>query len=645
MPMQYQRPTAEIKGFLASPNRVGSPCRVHRPSRFLAFMGASCAMALSLHSCSPARIKASADAEVYSLIEEKTPAVPGMNPQFSIDQDREWDVFAGLPRVEHPLEEMGGAAEGDAGAYIISLEKALEIAVKRNRQYQNQKENVYLQALSLTLERHRYTPIFGAALGGEVQRDTRDVTEPSPFTEATGLTQDIIDQLEDLTGQPADLLNQYQAIVEEAGALAGADEPVTRIEERYQAAGETRAGVNLLLKSGGKIAIDLTSNFLRFLTGDPNTSSSSALVGTLTQPLLRGRGARVSAERLTQAERDLLYALRDFTQFRKDFSTEICTAYYGVLENLDVVRNNWRGLQNFRRSVARERALTTEGRRTPAGLGRIEQAEFNQENSWIESVRRYRESLDRFKIQLGLSTDAPVVLDEAELDCLRQEGLRHPALTAEDAIAVALAARLDLYTERDRVADAERKTAVAADALKPSLDLLVSGGIETPPDGNYTDMDVDRATWSAGFDTDLDLDKKAERNAYRAALIEQERVARNLSLAEDNIKLDVRERWRSLEQAKRNFEIALKSVELNKRRVEEQDLLAELGRATILDQVDAQNDLTASENDLTAALVRHTIARLEFWRDMGILYIKENGQWEDVVDDAIQRQPETQPTP
>ncbi|HNR29574.1 MAG TPA: TolC family protein [Candidatus Hydrogenedentes bacterium] len=582
-------------------------------------------------------MKAAADAEVYGVIQEKTPDVPGMHPEFSIEENKEWEASAGLPRVVQPREEMGESAEAEVGAWIISLEKALEIAVKRNRQYQNRKESVYLQALSLTLERHRYTPIFSAVFGGQVDRDTRDVSEASTFSQATGLTGDVLGALETLTGQPADLLNQYQAIVEEAGALAGLDRPETRIEERYRSSGQTRAGVDLLLKSGGRIAVDLTSNFLRFLTGDPSTSSSSALVGNLTQPLLRGRGSRVAAERLTQAERDLLYALRDFTQYRKDFSIEICTAYYGVLENLDVVRNNWRGLQNFRRSVARERALTVEGRRTPAGLGRIEQAEYSRENSWIESVRRYRESLDRFKIQLGLSTDAPTVLNERELESLRETGLRHPTLSAEEAVAVALAARLDLYNEHDRIADAERRVGVAADALKPSLDFVMSGSVETPPGGNYTDLDLDRTRWSAGFDTDLDLDKKAERNAYRAALIDYERASRAFTLAEDNVKLAVRERWRSLEQAKRNYEIALKSVGLNQRRVEEQDLLAELGRATVLDQVDAQNDLTASENDLTAALVRHTIARLEFWRDMGILYIKENGQWEDVVDDAVER--------
>jgi hypothetical protein len=40
--------------------------------------------------------------------------------------------------------------------------------------------------------------------------------------------------------------------------------------------------------------------------------------------------------------------------------------------------------------------------------------------------------------------------------------------------------------------------------------------------------------------------------------------------------------------------------------------------------------LINSKNERTSALVGHTIARLNFWRDMGILMIKENGQWEEL---------------
>ena len=63
--------------------------------------------------------------------------------------------------------------------------------------------------------------------------------------------------------------------------------------------------------------------------------------------------------------------------------------------------------------------------------------------------------------------------------------------------------------------------------------------------------------------------------------------------------------------------------------MEEQQLLAELGEATAQDQVDAQNDLIQSQNNLTSAIIAHTIARLGFWRDMGILYIGKDGLWEE----------------
>jgi outer membrane protein TolC len=131
---------------------------------------------------------------------------------------------------------------------------------------------------------------------------------------------------------------------------------------------------------------------------------------------------------------------------------------------------------------------------------------------------------------------------------------------------------------------------------------------------------------------DPGLDRTAERNSYRTSLISRERAARTVDQQEDEIKLQVRDSWRTLEQAKRNYEISEIGVKLAERRVEEQNLRADLGRANALDQVDAQNALNDSKNQRVQALVTHTIARLQFWNNMGILYIKDNGQWEEVQD-------------
>lgn len=593
---------------------------------------------LSGLGCSTTHHKESADRETYGIIGEKSDLVPGMEEDFSIEAGEalSGEVLAAMLEGLPKRDEEGPAFQGDGGSELgsakLSLEQALRLAVRNNRTYQNRKESLYLEALSLTLDRHDFAPIFSAVAGGAYNRSTTDIETASRFSEAVTAAGGIIAGIENITGQPAQLLTDYQQAVATLGGQLGLDEPELEIANERSVSGQTSLGASWLMRTGATFAVNLTSDFLRFITGDPRTASSSALSASIAQPLLRGAGRKVVEEQLTQAERDVLYALRDFTRFRKTFVVDVCSDYYQVLQNRDRVRNSYQSYQSFQQTVDRERALAGEGRRTQAELGRLEQALLNNENDWIDSLRRYRQALDNFKIALGLTTDAQVVLDDRELDELRRQGLRHPQVAPQDAVQVALATRLDLYTAAGEVSDAERRIAVAANALKPGLDVILSGRADSSGQDNFEELDFRRARWSAGLDLDLGLDRKAERNAYRSALIAFERAGRAYTLAEDNVKLEVRTAWRTLDQARRNYEIALQSVALGQRRVEEQDLLAELDRATALNQVDAQNDLTRAQNDLTSALVSHAVARLAFWRDMGILYIKKDGQWQEVTE-------------
>ena len=224
-----------------------------------------------------------------------------------------------------------------------------------------------------------------------------------------------------------------------------------------------------------------------------------------------------------------------------------------------------------------------------------------------------------------------MVLSDAELVQLR---ILHPDLSAEDAQKVALATRLDLDNFRDQREDAQRRIGLASNGLKPQVDLVASAGI-TSGSGTSTGFqppDPNRYRWSAGLNVDLPFDRKEQRNIYRGALIANEAAIRQLSQKEDEVKLQVRNTWRNLDQARRNYESAKLGVALSERRVEEQELRAQVGRGTARDQVDAQNDLITQRNLLTQALVAHTIARLQFWNDMGILSIKDNGQWEEIKD-------------
>ncbi len=569
--------------------------RTHFIRTFWMEWSASCVIACLLAGCSANHYRQSADKQVYGAIKSKSPLVQNTDPHFTLEQTN-IPLLSGYPINTNVQEFLGSDGQGENGARILNLEQALALAIKSSRTYQSRKEDLYLSGLSLTLARHQFSPIFSAL--GNVNYEVQ--TE-----------QAVTLGIDEITGQAKPIYSDS-------------------LVEQHQVTGSGDVSASWLIRDVGRITTAFTIDALRFISGDRSLVTSSQLSATFARPLLRNAAYKREIENLVQAERQLLYDLRSFTRYRKDFAVQIATAYYGVLGNRDTVRNSFLNLQSSRKNAERSRALAQEGRITQSDLGRLEQQVLSAEGTWIAAVRNYKQSLDNFKIQLGLDVDANLVLDDHELETL---GIKHPNLSVEDSIQIALTARLDLLNAKDELADAERKVELAANFLKPQVDLTAGVAINSNPnEKNWALPDPARYRWNAGLDFDLGLDRVAERNSYRSSLISRNRAARALVQQEDDIKLQVRDSWRTLDQAKRSYEISEIGVKLAERRVEEQNLLAELGRAKAQDQVDAQNDLINSKNQRTQALVTHTIARLQFWDNLGILYIKENGQWEEVQD-------------
>ncbi|MSU59111.1 MAG: TolC family protein [Pedosphaera sp.] len=556
--------------------------------------------ALAFAGCTAAHYRKSADRSAYSAIKEKSRRVHNMDPHFTIEQTNTLALDA-LPVTTNVFEFLGADGARERGARVLRLDDALAITVEHSRAYQSRKEQLYLAALSVTFTRHQYTPIFAG----------------SGSTTFSGQTERALKyEIDEITGQIKPVLSDD--LIE---------------QQRVNANGQLSA--SWLIRGVGRLTTAFTFDFLRFVTGDPRVTTSSALSAQFTRPLLRDAGYKQQMEALTQAERSLLYDLRDFTRYRRDFSVQIATAYYGVLGQRDAVRNNFLNLQSSRRNADRTRALAEEGRVTQSDLGRLAQQELSAESAWINAGRSYRQSLDNFKLLLGLIVDENLVLDDSELQALQ---IHHPEMNPEDSIQVALAARLDYLNTKEQLEDADRKVKLAINLLKPRLDLNSSVALNSnPADNQFLPLpEKDRYRYNAGLTFDPGLDKTADRNSYRSVLISRDRTARAVEQQEDEIKLQVRDGWRALDSAKRNYEISEIGVKLAERRVEEQTLLAELGRSKAQDQVDAQNDLVNSKNQRTQALVAHTIARLQFWNNLGILYIKDRGQWEEINDAKIQ---------
>jgi outer membrane protein TolC len=545
-------------------------------------------LAVALSACSARHYRNSADREAARLIREKTPAVANMDTNFTIEP-RPSLVLERLAPAPEPPEFLGpeGAVERDAR--VLPLLTALETAVHHSRDYQTRKEVVYLSALDLSLQRQRFTPIMSGGFGGTVQAATpqpRFGTDP-------------------VTGLPV----------------------VIGIEDTKLVQGRGSFGFSWLLNTGARLTIGFSAAFLRYLAGD-SAPVGTDLSGDIVLPLLRGGGRAVTMETLTQAERNLLYDLRQFAQYRKEFAVETAASYFAVLQGRDQARNAFLDLQRSRQNAERERAFADEGLRPKASRDQLKQAELGSETRWVDAVRGYRESLDRFKISLGLPLDIPLVLDDQELG---QLSVTEPALPPDEAVKVAEVIRLDLQNTKERAEDAQRRIAVAKNGLLPQIDVRGSAGLI----GNGRDTIPWPSTrnwrWNGGLDVDLPLNRKAERNNYRAAMIEAERAKRQFDLAADQVRLQIATDWRALGQARRNFDNAGLSVRLAERRVEEQELRMQLGRGAPRDLLDAQADLNNARNQRTDALISHTLARLRYFRDMGLLYIRDDGQWVETL--------------
>src|SRR5258707_1467086 len=121
-----------------------------------------------LAGCSTSHYRKSADREVYGVMHQKSVSVQNADPHFTIQQTNVLGLER-FPVATNAHDFLGTDGERERGARVLKLEDVLALAISYSRAYQSRKEQLYLSALSLTLERHQFTPLFSAS--GNVSYD------------------------------------------------------------------------------------------------------------------------------------------------------------------------------------------------------------------------------------------------------------------------------------------------------------------------------------------------------------------------------------------------------------------------------------------------------------------------------------------
>jgi outer membrane protein TolC len=496
----------------------------------------------------------------------------------------------------------------------LSLMEALQIGARNSREYQSRKEAVFLTALDLDLQ---------------------------------------LDQFR----------NSYFGLLESAFIADHSDpDVVTGFENggSFSIARRLESGARLL----GSLSIDLAN----LLSQGGNSSIGVAADATVIIPLLRGAGRHIVTEPLTQAQRNVIYALWDFEFYKQTFAVQIANEYLSVLQTQDRLDNAAASYRRLIASARRSMRLAQAGRLGALQVAQARSNELSARESWINAIQVYNGALDRFKITLGLPTDAAIELDRADLQRLAdiarkalgsqpdpsQSTTAAPAdaeivlipptrdsagpmeLDERRAIEIGLASRLDLRIAQGEVYDAQRGVVVAANALEAGLNIVgraSTGEGRTLGSAGLDDagLEPENGFYSLGVELDLPWERTAERNAYRESYVVLERQVRDVQGLEDQVKLQVRSDLRALLQARESYVTQTRSVEIAQRRVLASKLFLEAGRpgVQIRDVLEAEDALLRAQNALTAALVNYRVAELQLQRDMGVLSIDERGIWRE----------------
>ncbi|MGE0142007.1 MAG: TolC family protein [Planctomycetota bacterium] len=398
--------------------------------------------------------------------------------------------------------------------------------------------------------------------------------------------------------------------------------------------------------SGTRVVASFVNNlFKNLLSGGDGVRESSLLGLTITQPLLRGAGARIVREQLTQAERDVVYAVRSFERFRATFAVDVFNTYLSLLEQIQNLESQRRNLDSVRRAREQIERLFAAGRRQIGDLDRARQNELSAQNNLLNGENQLQTSLDNLKEQLGLPMQATIELDPAELQRLSSTEVKPIDLDVDRAVALALSRRYDYRTALDRVEDAARQLFIAENALESTLDFSAAITVPTEP-GKALVFDWSQVSWSAGFDLGLALDRLIERNAYRASFITLDERMRARDELKDNITQQIRLALRDIQTRVQNWTIQKEAVTVAERRVDSQTRLYDAGRASALDLLDAQDSLLSANISLTSATVDYTLSKLRLLRDLEGLAVQESGLRFDFdlpVPDGAQEVPDNRP--
>jgi outer membrane protein TolC len=268
------------------------------------------------------------------------------------------------PFIEDP-DWLAGLPLNPDGKLELTPERAVELGLLNSRAYHLQLDNLYLTALGLTLNRFEFDCHWF------LTNNTLWTNFGSSATEV-------------------DTLNTASTF-----------------------------GFTRNLYAGGQLMAEVANSFLFTFSGVNKTVATTDVTATLTQPLLRGAGRWFRLEPLTEAERTVLYTVRDFARFRKQFYVALTTAqangYLALLLQVQNVRDLESDLKSQEQNLRMHEALFKAESVSTIQVDQALQSYLQSKLALLQAQTTLENSLDTYKLALGLPPSLPITLDDSQL--------------------------------------------------------------------------------------------------------------------------------------------------------------------------------------------------------------------------------------
>jgi hypothetical protein len=242
-------------------------------------------------------------------------------------------------------------------------------------------------------------------------------------------------------------------------------------------------------------------------------------------------------------------------------------------------------------------------------------------------------------LQQALADADRLIAESQDLLAREAGGLVPVEVGVDEAMLTALTLRYDLMNQRETLADAWRDIKFKGDDLKSILNLQASQRMRTRSDMNRPfDFTFDDSDTRVAITFDAPLNRRAQRNRFRASLVNYNAGLRTLMEQEDEIKFDVRDSLRQLLLDQEQYRIDVASAALAYERRISTRLQLRLGVQNIRveDVLDAQQAYTRSLNRLAGSHIQYILDRIGLFLDLELLEVDENGFWQQLYDDAHQ---------